>query len=51
MMVSLGVATWWRLIIWTIVGLIVYLAYGRKHSRVGAAMNDAAAKASPATIR
>jgi APA family basic amino acid/polyamine antiporter len=51
MMVSLGVATWWRLIIWTIVGLIVYLAYGRKHSRVGAAMNGSAAKASPATTR
>jgi APA family basic amino acid/polyamine antiporter len=51
MMVSLGVATWWRLIVWTIVGVIVYLAYGRKHSRVGAAMNGSAAKASPATIR
>ena len=50
MMVSLGVATWWRLIVWTIVGVIVYLAYGRKHSRVGAAMNGAG-KASPATIR
>ena len=50
MMVSLGVATWLRLIVWTIVGVIVYLAYGRKHSRVGHAMNSAAGKAKPATI-
>jgi basic amino acid/polyamine antiporter, APA family len=50
MMVSLGVATWLRLIVWTIVGVIVYLAYGRKHSRVGHAMNRTAGKAKPATI-
>jgi hypothetical protein len=28
----------------------VYLGYGRKHSRVGHAMNGAAGKAKPATI-
>ena len=50
MMVSLGVATWLRLIVWTIVGVIVYLAYGRKHSRVGHAMNGTAGKAKPAAI-
>ena len=50
MMVSLGVATWLRLIVWTAVGVVVYLGYGRKHSRVGHAMNGAAGKAKPATI-
>jgi APA family basic amino acid/polyamine antiporter len=50
MMVSLGVATWLRLIVWTIVGVIVYVAYGRKHSRVGSAMNGSASKATPAAI-
>jgi basic amino acid/polyamine antiporter, APA family len=49
MMVSLGIATWLRLIVWTIVGLIVYVFYGHKHSRVRAAMNGSAGKAKPAT--
>ena len=34
MMVSLGAATWWRLAIWTVFGVAVYLLYGRKHSRL-----------------
>jgi APA family basic amino acid/polyamine antiporter len=34
MMVSLGVATWIRLIVWTIVGAIIYLLYGYRHSRL-----------------
>jgi basic amino acid/polyamine antiporter, APA family len=34
MMVSLGWETWARLIIWLVIGLIVYFFYGRKHSRV-----------------
>jgi basic amino acid/polyamine antiporter, APA family len=50
MMVSLGAATWLRLIVWTIIGVIVYVAYGHKHSRVRAAMNGPGGKASPATI-
>ena len=52
MMVGLGVPTWVRLIVWTAIGVVVYLAYGRKHSRVGAAMNGGASgggKATPAT--
>jgi basic amino acid/polyamine antiporter, APA family len=36
MMVSLGAATWWRLLIWTVIGLLIYLAYGRHHSKVRA---------------
>jgi basic amino acid/polyamine antiporter, APA family len=50
MMLSLGTATWLRLIVWTIIGAIVYLGYGRKHSRVGHAMNGATGKAKPATL-
>jgi basic amino acid/polyamine antiporter, APA family len=50
MMVSLGVATWLRLVVWTAVGVIVYVAYGYKHSRVRAAMNGSTGKANPATI-
>jgi basic amino acid/polyamine antiporter, APA family len=34
MMVSLGAATWWRLAIWTVIGLAVYVFYGRNHSRL-----------------
>jgi basic amino acid/polyamine antiporter, APA family len=34
MMASLGVATWVRLVVWTGVGVIVYAAYGYRHSCV-----------------
>jgi basic amino acid/polyamine antiporter, APA family len=34
MMVSLGAATWWRLAIWTVFGVAVYVFYGRRHSRL-----------------
>ncbi len=39
LMYSLGVATWWRLGIWTVIGVLVYALYGYKHSklRTGAA--------------
>jgi APA family basic amino acid/polyamine antiporter len=37
MMVSLGIATWLRLIVWTFVGLLVYVFYGYQHSRVSRA--------------
>jgi APA family basic amino acid/polyamine antiporter len=36
MMISLGWETWARLIIWLVIGLIIYFFYGRKHSRVQA---------------
>ncbi len=39
MMYKLGWINWARLIIWLIIGLVVYFAYGRKHSHV-AAMSD-----------
>jgi len=34
MMLSLGWETWARLIIWLIIGMVVYFTYGKKHSRV-----------------
>ena len=34
MMLSLGWETWLRLLIWLFAGLLVYVFYGRKHSRV-----------------
>ena len=32
MMVSLSNATWIRLVLWTILGLIIYFAYGQRHT-------------------
>jgi APA family basic amino acid/polyamine antiporter len=34
MMYKLGWVNWARLIIWLIIGLVVYFGYGRHHSRV-----------------
>ncbi|MBS0379821.1 MAG: amino acid permease [Proteobacteria bacterium] len=34
MMISLGAATWWRLVIWTVLGIAVYAFYGYKHSHL-----------------
>jgi APA family basic amino acid/polyamine antiporter len=34
MMVKLGWLNWARLVIWLIIGLVVYFTYGQKHSRV-----------------
>jgi basic amino acid/polyamine antiporter, APA family len=33
-MASLPMDTWWRLIIWLIIGMAIYFGYGRHHSRV-----------------
>ena len=40
MMYKLGWVNWARLIIWLVIGLVVYFTYGQKHSRVQA-MNAA----------
>lgn len=32
LMFSLPAENWWRLIIWLLIGLVIYFAYGRKHS-------------------
>lgn len=34
MMLSLGAATWWRLAIWTVIGIAVYAFYGYRNSRL-----------------
>jgi APA family basic amino acid/polyamine antiporter len=34
MMYKLGGMNWLRLIVWLVIGLIIYFTYGRKHSRV-----------------
>ena len=48
MMVSLGAATWVRLVVWTAIGVIIYAVYGYRHSCVGRAANGAAANPRPA---
>jgi basic amino acid/polyamine antiporter, APA family len=42
MMVSLGPETWARLLIWTAVGVLIYVFYGYRHSCVRKAANGAA---------
>jgi APA family basic amino acid/polyamine antiporter len=37
MMYSLGIGTWLRLFVWTFVGVIVYVLYGYRHSRLRSA--------------
>jgi basic amino acid/polyamine antiporter, APA family len=36
MMIGLGEATWARLVIWSLIGLIIYIFYGYRHSRLRA---------------
>jgi len=46
MMYKLGWVNWARLIGWLVIGLVVYFSYGRKHSRVQAALKSG----SPASV-
>jgi APA family basic amino acid/polyamine antiporter len=49
MMYKLGWINWARLILWLIIGLVVYFTYGRKHSRL--AQMGAAKPASPSLAK
>ncbi|TWF78596.1 amino acid/polyamine/organocation transporter (APC superfamily) [Pseudonocardia hierapolitana] len=35
LMINLSVETWLRFVIWMVIGIVVYFAYGRSHSLVG----------------
>jgi APA family basic amino acid/polyamine antiporter len=35
MMYGLPTDTWYRLLIWLVIGLLIYFGYGKSHSRVG----------------
>ncbi len=48
LMFSLPVENWWRLIIWLVIGFLIYFGYGRYHS-VMARRRAAEATAAPAT--
>ncbi|MBF0526519.1 MAG: amino acid permease, partial [Deltaproteobacteria bacterium] len=34
LMVNLPAATWIRFVIWLVIGLVIYFAYGYRHSRL-----------------
>jgi APA family basic amino acid/polyamine antiporter len=48
MAVSLGEATWLRLVIWTAVGVLVYALYGYRHSKLRSGTNGTNPDAAPA---
>ena len=36
MIYGLGYMNWMRLLVWLLIGLVIYFAYGKKHSKIGA---------------
>jgi APA family basic amino acid/polyamine antiporter len=40
MMLGLPLSTWIRLIVWLIIGMIIYFGYSRKHSRLQRSLNS-----------
>jgi APA family basic amino acid/polyamine antiporter len=51
LMASLPGSTWLRLIVWLVVGMVLYFTYGKKHSRVQLAAETNSAAASPGSAR
>jgi APA family basic amino acid/polyamine antiporter len=47
MMFSLAWQTWARLIIWLVIGLVIYFVYGRHHSKVQSLANSRAPEGAP----
>ena len=45
LIVTLSPATQIRLVVWLLIGFVIYFSYGRKHSKVQKALDDAAAGA------
>jgi APA family basic amino acid/polyamine antiporter len=41
LMLSLPLSTWLRLIVWLIIGMVIYFTYGRKHSHLARAREGA----------
>ena len=40
LMISLPLRTWMRLLIWFVIGMLLYFAYGVRHSRLATAPNE-----------
>ncbi|WP_081511835.1 amino acid permease [Nocardia donostiensis] len=40
LMLNLSVETWLRFVVWMVIGLVVYFAYGRQHSLLGKASSE-----------
>jgi len=34
LMTGLPLVTWMRLVVWLVIGLVIYVSYGRNHSRL-----------------
>lgn len=49
LMVNLPLETWLRFLIWMVIGIVIYLAYGRRHSRL-ARGGDRLAEPAEATV-